>query len=224
MQYLRGCGNCSIGCRTTVEFDFLKTPLNIGFLSMPDAVPPDSSEELFNEGAPASNCGPDIVFNEVTELDTASDSSEQTAESVGVSKADQTPFWGRAKKALGNASTRVSSTGIAVASKAASLGASGVVKASELGKQTYAAAANVAESTGATSAIKSTAGAVAGKLDEVSGKRLVELLEQKLRVQDSYNDILATRLAEALARISLLERRFDELTSEQHVSSTREGV
>ena len=53
---------------------------------------------------------------------------------------------------------------------------------------------------------------MAGKLDEVSGKRLVELLEQKLRVQDSYNDVLATRLADAIERISILEDRLNELS------------
>ncbi|MDB5344739.1 MAG: hypothetical protein JWP89_3116 [Schlesneria sp.] len=191
---------------------------------MSDAVPLEPNEEKCDEMAPAPDYGPDIIFDEATQLDTPSIPLEQATESAEASKTDSTPFWGRAKRALGDASTRVSSTGIAVASKAASLGTSGVVKAAELGKQTYAAAANVAESTGAAGAIKSTAGAVAGKLDEVSGKRLVELLEQKLRVQDTYNDILATRLAEALGRISTLERRFDELAGQQQSSCIRDGV
>ena len=129
----------------------------------------------------------------------------------------RTPFWGRAKKALGDASTRVSTTGVAVALKATEFGASGVAMAAELGKQTYVAAGNAADASGATEAIKATAGAVAGKLDEVSGKRLVELLEQKLRIQDSYNDVLATRLAEALERLSILEDRVNELTSPSQV-------
>ena len=45
------------------------------------------------------------------------------------------------------------------------------------------------------------------KLDQITGKRLLELLEEKLEIQDAYNDILATRLAEALERIAKLEAR-----------------
>ena len=150
------------------------------------------------------------------------------------------PFWGKTREALSNASTRVSSTGAGLASKAASLGTLGVVKSAELGKQTYAVAGSAVEASkqayagstlesavnyvdaqleerGAKQAISSTAGAVVGKLDEVTGKRLVELLEKRLQKQDAYNDILATRLAEALQRISVLENRFHELTSRPEV-------
>ena len=146
------------------------------------------------------------------------------------------PFWGKTQEALSNASTRVSTTGISLASKAASLGNLGAAKTAELGKQTYAAAGSAVEvgkqayvgsglstavnyvdgqleELGAKQAISSTAGAVVGKLDEVTGKRLVELLEKKLQKQDAYNDILATRLAEALERIVVLEGRIDEVTS-----------
>jgi len=45
----------------------------------------------------------------------------------------------------------------------------------------------------------------------VTGKRLVEMLEEKLRLQDEYNDILATRLAEALERIQKLEARLNRV-------------
>jgi len=136
------------------------------------------------------------------------------------SEPNRKPIWGLAKKVLGDASTRVSTTGAAVASKAASLGTSGAAKAAEIGKQTYVAAGNAIDASGAKEAIKATAGAVSGKLDEVSGKRLVELLEQKLRIQDSYNDVLATRLAEALERISILEDQINELTSRSQDSRT----
>ena len=151
------------------------------------------------------------------------------------------PFWGKTREALSNASTRVSTTGVALASKAASLGNLGAAKTAELGKQTYAAAGSAVEvgkqayvgsglatavnyvdgqleELGAKQAIRSTAGAVVGKLDEVTGKRLVELLEKKLQKQDTYNDILATRLAEALERILALENRIDELTSRTEVA------
>ncbi len=151
-------------------------------------------------------------------------------------------FWGKTRDGLSNASTRVSTTGFSLASKAASLGNLGAAKTAELGKQTYAAAGSAVEAgkqayvgsglatavnyvdgqleeLGAKQAISSTAGAVVGKLDEVTGKRLVELLEKKLQKQDAYNDVLATRLAEALDRISVLENRVHELTPRTEVVS-----
>ena len=60
---------------------------------------------------------------------------------------------------------------------------------------------------GVKQAVGKAAVAVSDKLDQVTGKQLVELLEAKLRRQDEYNDILATRLAEALNRIAALEAR-----------------
>jgi|GEM_PF-6421349 len=125
------------------------------------------------------------------------------------------PFWGMAKKALGDASSRVTNTGSAVASKAASLGTSGVAKVAVYGHQTIVGAGNAVEASGARQAITATASVVSEKLDEVSGKRLVELLEKKLQIQDSYNNILATRLAEAIVRISVLEERVNQLISRQ---------
>jgi len=68
---------------------------------------------------------------------------------------------------------------------------------------------NELEQRGAKKTIKETTGAVVGKLDQVTGKKLVEMLETRLKVQDEYNDILATRLAEALERIAKLEARFE---------------
>ncbi len=131
-----------------------------------------------------------------------------------VSESVKQPLWGIAKKALGGASARVTSTGAAVASKASSVGTSSVLKVSELGQQAITGANAAVEATGAKQAIKVTASVVSEKLDEVSGKRLVELLEQKLRIQDSYNDILATRLAEALDRISKLELQVAQLSTQ----------
>lgn len=170
-----------------------------------DACDKDRNEIILVPESPLSSTDPGT--ESADSLETESDLT------IEVSESTMTHFWGRAKKALGDASTRVSATSVAVASQAALLGTSGAAKAAEIGKQTYVAAASAAESSGTTQAIKATAGAVGGKLDEVSGKRLVELLEQKLRIQDSYNDVLATRLAEALERISILEDRVNELTS-----------
>ena len=123
-----------------------------------------------------------------------------------------------AKKVLGDASTQVSNAGIAVTYKAASYGSTGIAKATEVGRQTFNSANSAIDSSGVKDAVKATASVVSGKLDEVSGKRLVELLEKKLQIQDSYNDILATRLAEALDRIAVLENRLNKLASESAVT------
>jgi hypothetical protein len=136
-------------------------------------------------------------------------------------------IWDKAKDALSDASQQ--------ASKAAALSASRAAKAAELGKQSFNAASDATRSAlemgkqsyvgsslasaisqideelekrGAKKAIADTTGALVGKLDQVTGKRLVEMLEQKLRIQDMYNDALATRLAEALERIAKLEAQY----------------
>jgi hypothetical protein len=138
-------------------------------------------------------------------------------------------IWRKTKETLGEVSTH--------ASKVAALGTAGAAKTAEIGKQTLSVASEATrgaletgkqayagsklesavnyidgelDQRGAKKAIKDTTGAVVGKLDQVTGKRLVELLEAKLRVQDEYNDILATRLAEAIDRIAKLETRFND--------------
>jgi hypothetical protein len=112
------------------------------------------------------------------------------------------------------------------------MGTTGAVKTAELGKQTLSVSVEATrdaieiskqvyagsriesavnyldselEQRGVKQAIKETSVAVGGKLDEVTGKRLLELVEHRLQMQDLYNDVLATRLAEALDRISRLE-------------------
>ena len=51
-------------------------------------------------------------------------------------------------------------------------------------------------------------GEVAGEhLDKLSGKEILELVEQRLAVQTEYNDVLATKLEEALSRIAELEKK-----------------
>jgi len=138
-------------------------------------------------------------------------------------------IWLKAKESLGGASTHVSNAtklGSAAAAKTAEVGKQALKAAGdatlgavETGKRAYTgskleSAVNYVDGElderGAKRAIKDTAEAVVGKLDQVTGKRLVELLEAKLRAQDEYNDILATRLAEALDRIGKLEARFDD--------------
>jgi hypothetical protein len=162
--------------------------------------------------------------------------TNQTAEATAPS--GKKSIWGKAKETLAEVSLQTSSTGGTLVSKVASLGTAGATKTAEISKQTLNVAADVAlgaietgkqaysgstlesainyldgelDERGAKKAIKDTAGAVVGKLDQVTGKRLVELLEAKLKLQDTYNDVLATRLAEALERIASLETRVSEL-------------
>jgi hypothetical protein len=137
--------------------------------------------------------------------------------------------WGKAKETLGEVSNQ--------AAKVAAMSATSAAKGASIGKQTIGAASEATrgaleaskqaytgsklqsavkyvdgelDQRGAKKALKDTTGAVVGKLDQVTGKRLVEMLEERLRIQDEYNDILATRLAEALDRIAKLEARTHE--------------
>ena len=48
---------------------------------------------------------------------------------------------------------------------------------------------------------------VSGKFDEVSGQAMYHLVQDRLAEQDRFNDLLATKLHEALERISELEKR-----------------
>ena len=47
-------------------------------------------------------------------------------------------------------------------------------------------------------------------MDVISGKKLLELVEQRLELQAQYNDVLATKLDEALQRIAALERKVEQ--------------
>ena len=44
-------------------------------------------------------------------------------------------------------------------------------------------------------------------LDQVSGKKILETVEQRLKMQTEYNDLLATKLEDALQRIETLESK-----------------
>ena len=48
---------------------------------------------------------------------------------------------------------------------------------------------------------------ISGKLDEISGQAMYQLVQERLAEQDRFNDLLATKLHEALERISELEKR-----------------
>ena len=124
--------------------------------------------------------------------------------------------WEATANTLSDAASAISEAGSAAAAKAMDFGANA---AKEIAEKTTA----VLSATGVSSAVEylddtleergikdafsDAAEAVGDKLDQVTGKQLVELLEAKLRRQDEYNDILATRLSEALQRIAALETK-----------------
>lgn len=134
--------------------------------------------------------------------------------------------WETTTQSLSDAAAAVSDAGAAVADKALEIGAAGVEMTTDTAKHIAEASVNAFSGIGLASAIEyldeaidqqaiksaivDAAEAVGDKLDQVTGKQLVEMLEAKLRRQDEYNDILATRLAEALQRIAAIERRLEK--------------
>lgn len=48
---------------------------------------------------------------------------------------------------------------------------------------------------------------VSDHLDTLSGAKILQLVEERLEVQAKYNDILATKLDEALQRLAALEKK-----------------
>ncbi|MCC9621371.1 hypothetical protein LPB41_06650 [Thalassospira sp. MA62] len=53
--------------------------------------------------------------------------------------------------------------------------------------------------------VKSTAGKVGSSFDTVTGAKLLEEVRAMVVLQEKYNDVLATKLEEALQRIEILE-------------------
>ena len=48
---------------------------------------------------------------------------------------------------------------------------------------------------------------ISGKFDEISGQAMYQLVQERLAEQERFNDLFATKLHEALERISELEKR-----------------
>jgi hypothetical protein len=131
--------------------------------------------------------------------------------------------WETTTQSLSDAAIAISDAGAAFADRAADIRAASVEVTTDTAKHIVQASVNAFSGVGLTSAIEylddaidqqaiksaivDAAEAVGDKLDQVTGKQLVEMLEAKLRRQDEYNDILATRLAEALQRIATIEQR-----------------
>jgi len=134
--------------------------------------------------------------------------------------------WESATESLSSAAAAISDTTSEMAEKAAEIGAAGVEITTDTAKQIAQVSVNAFSGIGLASAIEylddaidqqaiktaitDAAEAVGDKLDQVTGKQLLEMLEAKLRRQDEYNDILATRLAEAIQRITALEKRLGQ--------------
>jgi hypothetical protein len=77
---------------------------------------------------------------------------------------------------------------------------SGVSKAVESSK-------GILDEMGVTERVHAAAQSLSDGLDTVSGKRILDLVEKRLEAQARYNDILATKLSEALDRLAALEAR-----------------
>ena len=129
-----------------------------------------------------------------------SDEAKEHVEEQGVGG-----WMGKIAQALSKATTHVSTQAeCAIAmSMDAYAGSMLEEKVNEFGEQL--------EATGIPQRLGDTKDIIGEKIDEVTGKRLVDLLEVRLEKQDMYNDVLATRLAEALDRISQLEHEMQDL-------------
>jgi hypothetical protein len=65
----------------------------------------------------------------------------------------------------------------------------------------------VLEQSGVKSKVEQLANATGDSLDTISGVKILKLVEERLALQAKYNDILATKLDEALNRIRQLEEQ-----------------
>jgi hypothetical protein len=66
---------------------------------------------------------------------------------------------------------------------------------------------------GVTAAAKTVTEQTSDVLDTVSGQKILEHMEERNVRQDKYNDILATKLEEALHRIEVLEKSLPKVPS-----------
>ncbi len=60
---------------------------------------------------------------------------------------------------------------------------------------------------GAKETVEAIGSQISEKLDEISGQAMYQLVQDRLTEQDRFNDLLATKLSEALERILELEKR-----------------
>ncbi len=57
-----------------------------------------------------------------------------------------------------------------------------------------------------TQVVKVGGGKISDGIDVMSGQRMFDLVQERMAVQDQYNDVLASKLYEALQRIERLEK------------------
>ena len=100
-------------------------------------------------------------------------------------------FWGDAKAKVGETKGRLQSSAEKTASD---------YKVSE---RIHQVRNTVGENT--PDFVKTTAGKVNSSLDTVSGAKLLAEVREMVSLQEKYNDVLATKLEEALQRIQVLE-------------------
>lgn len=62
------------------------------------------------------------------------------------------------------------------------------------------------EESGAKDKVEVVQSQISGKLDEISGQAMYQLVQERLAEQELFNDLIATKLHEALERISELEK------------------
>lgn len=84
------------------------------------------------------------------------------------------------------------------------------VKLKEITKEKAKKAKNFLDEKGVTSKIKTASEFTGEQLDILSGSKALKLVEERLVLQERYNDILATKLDEALSRIEDLEMKLNK--------------
>lgn len=82
-----------------------------------------------------------------------------------------------------------------------------VISAGETVRQKTAGAAGAVQRSRAGQTVSSASKRASEHFDTLSGAAILRLVEERLEVQARYNDLLATKLDEALRRIETLERQ-----------------
>ncbi len=67
------------------------------------------------------------------------------------------------------------------------------------------------DETGVTEKVSDLSNVATDHLDKVSGKKILDLVEERLGMQNEYNDVLAHKLEEALKRIDVLEKKIKKI-------------
>jgi hypothetical protein len=80
-------------------------------------------------------------------------------------------------------------------------------KVASKGKDLASEAQRVYKESGAKGKVDAVQSQFSGKFDEISGQAMYQLVQERLAEQERFNDLIATKLHEALERISELEKR-----------------